>query len=107
MDSAAPPVPPTRPKNAVVILLDSLNRHMVGAYGGKEFATPNLDAFAAGAVRFEKHYAGSLPCMPARHDILCGALDFLWRRRDISHGQLLSHLIGPCVHPLTAHGHAR
>ena len=22
---------------------------------------------------------GSLPCMPARHDILCGSLDFLWR----------------------------
>ncbi len=74
-----PAAPLARPKNAVVILLDSLNRHMLGSYGGKEFATPNLDAFAAGALRFEKHYAGSLPCMPARHDILCGALDFLWR----------------------------
>lgn len=73
------PVIPQRPKNAIVILLDSLNRHMVGAYGGKEFATPNLDAFAARSIRFQKHYAGSLPCMPARHDILCGALDFLWR----------------------------
>ena len=38
---------PSRPKNAVVILLDSLNRHMLGSYGWKEFATPNLDAFAA------------------------------------------------------------
>src|SRR5690349_8826526 len=75
-----PPVPPpARPKNAVVILLDSLNRHMLGSYGGDEFATPNLDAFAARSLRFQKHYAGSLPCMPARHDILCGALDFLWR----------------------------
>lgn len=67
------------PRNAVVILLDSLNRHMIGAYGGREFATPNLDRFAARAVRFDRHYTGSLPCMPARHDILCGALDFLWR----------------------------
>ena len=74
----APPVP-VRPKNAIVILLDSLNRHMLGSYGGREFATPNLDRFAAGALRFEKHYTGSLPCMPARHDILCGNLDFLWR----------------------------
>src|SRR5690349_11923151 len=75
-----PPVPPpARPKNAVVILLDSLNRHMLGSYGGDEFATPNLDAFAARSLRFQKHYAGSLPCIPARHDILCGALDFLWR----------------------------
>ncbi|HLI65302.1 MAG TPA: sulfatase, partial [Caulobacteraceae bacterium] len=32
-----------------------------------------------GAVRFTRHYTGSLPCMPARHDILCGALDFLWK----------------------------
>ena len=68
-----------RPKNAVVILLDSLNRHMLGSYGGTEFATPNLDHFASQSLRFEKHYTGSLPCMPARHDILCGSLDFLWR----------------------------
>jgi arylsulfatase A-like enzyme len=68
-----------RPNNVIVVLLDSLNRHMLGAYGGGEFATPNRDAFARRAIRFDKHYAGSLPCMPARHDILCGALDFLWR----------------------------
>ena len=53
-----PPTPPSRPKNAVVILLDSLNRHMLGSYGGTEFATPNLDAFAKGALKFEKHYTG-------------------------------------------------
>ena len=68
-----------KPKNVIVVLLDSLNRHMLGAYGGREFATPNLDRFAARALRFEKHFVGSLPCMPARHDILCGALDFLWK----------------------------
>src|ERR1700760_1925908 len=67
------------PRNVIVVLLDSLNRHMLGAYGGKEFETPNIDRFATGAVRFTRHYAGSLPCMPARHDILCGALDFLWK----------------------------
>jgi arylsulfatase A-like enzyme len=50
---------------------------MLGSYGGNEFATPNLDAFAARSLRFTNHYAGSLPCIPARHDILCGALDFL------------------------------
>ena len=67
------------PKNAVVILLDSLNRHMIGAYGGTEFETPNLDRLAAASTRFTRHYTGSLPCMPARHDLLCGAMDFLWR----------------------------
>ncbi len=67
------------PTNVVVVLLDSLNRHLLGAYGSDEFATPNLDAFAARSVRFTEHHTGSLPCMPARHDILCGALDFLWK----------------------------
>ncbi len=67
------------PDNVVVVLLDSLNRHLLGSYGSDEFTTPNLDAFAARSVRFSEHHTGSLPCMPARHDILCGALDFLWR----------------------------
>ena len=68
------------PDNVVVVLLDSLNRHMLGCYGGKEFETPNLDRFATQrATRFTRHVTGSLPCMPARHDILCGALDFLWK----------------------------
>jgi arylsulfatase A-like enzyme len=66
-------------RNVVLVLLDSLNRHMLGCYGGREFATPNIDRLASRAVRFDRHYVGSLPCMPARHDILCGALDFLWR----------------------------
>jgi len=68
------------PRNVCVVLLDSLNRHMLGSYGGTEFATPNLDRFARErATRFTRHVTGSLPCMPARHDILCGALDFLWK----------------------------
>ncbi len=66
-------------KNAIVGLLDSLNRHMLGAYGGAEFETPAIDRFTARSTRFEKHFVGSLPCMPARHDILVGTLDFLWK----------------------------
>lgn len=67
------------PKNVVVLLLDSLNRHEMGSYGGKNFDTPNLDRLAARSVRFTNHHTGSLPCIPARHDILVGAWDFLWR----------------------------
>jgi len=72
-------LPGGMPANVILILLDSLNRHMVGAYGGKEFGTPNLDRFAQRAVRFDSHFAGSLPCIPARHDLMCGTLDFLWK----------------------------
>lgn len=67
------------PRNVVVILLDSLNRHLIGPYGGREFDTPNLDRLSARSVRFDRHVTGSLPCMPARHDLLVGAMDFLWR----------------------------
>jgi arylsulfatase A-like enzyme len=67
------------PANVVVVLLDSLNRHLLGSYGGTEFDTPNLDAFAARSLRFTNHHTGSLPCIPARHDLLCGAWDFLWK----------------------------
>jgi arylsulfatase A-like enzyme len=67
------------PRDVVVVLLDSLNRHLLGCYGGDEFDTPNLDALAARSVRFTNHHTGSLPCMPARHDLLVGALDFPWR----------------------------
>ena len=68
-----------KPKNVIILLLDSLNRHMLGAYGGKEFSTPNIDRLAERSLKFTNHYTGSLPCMPARHDILCGTWDFLWR----------------------------
>jgi arylsulfatase A-like enzyme len=87
------------PANLVVVLLDSLNRHFLSCYldeaeqrarraatGVGEWAdaiapvaTPNIDRLAARAVRFDRHWSGSLPCMPARHDLLVGALDFLWR----------------------------
>jgi arylsulfatase A-like enzyme len=74
-----PETSPPAPRSAVVVLLDSLNRHLLGPYGAREFDTPNLDRFARRAIRFDAHFAGSLPCIPARHDLLCGALDFLWR----------------------------
>src|SRR5262245_60447946 len=77
--SPRPERPATGPANVVLIILDSLRRGPIGPYGGTEFATPNLDRFAARSVRFDRHWTGSLPCVPARHDILCGAIDFLWR----------------------------
>ncbi len=43
--------PMNEPRNAVVVLLDSLNRHLLGCYGGSEFDTPHLDRFAARSLR--------------------------------------------------------
>ncbi len=64
---------------AVFVLFDSLNRLALGAYGGWWIATPNFDRFAQRAVTFDKHYVGSLPCMPARRDMHTGRLNFMHR----------------------------
>ena len=53
-----------KPANVIVLLLDSLNRHMLSAYGGTEFGTPNIDRLAARSLKFTTHYTGALPCMP-------------------------------------------
>ena len=63
----------------VFVLFNSLNRHLLGAYGGTRFPTPNFDRLAARSRRFDRHYVGSLPCMPARRDMLTGRLSFLHR----------------------------
>ena len=61
----------------IFIVMDSLNRHLLNAYGGCGIHTPNLDRLAQRGVVFENHYAGSLPCMPARREMMTGRLNFL------------------------------
>ncbi|MDW4497201.1 sulfatase [Sulfitobacter sp. D35] len=63
----------------VFLMFDSLNRHMLGPYGGTTVPTPNFDRLAERAATFDRHYVGSMPCMPARRDILTGRLGFLHR----------------------------
>ena len=53
---------------AVFILFDSLNRSALSFYGGS-ISTPNFGQLANRGVRGDNHFAGSLPCMPARRDI--------------------------------------
>lgn len=65
--------------NVITVLIDSLNRHHLSAYGASPVSTPNLDAFAQRAWRFDNHFVGSLPCMPARRELLTGRKEFMWR----------------------------
>ena len=65
--------------NIILVLIDSLNRGDLAAYTPSECATPNLEAFAKKAWRFDNHFVGSLPCMPARREIYAGIREFLWR----------------------------
>ena len=61
------------------ILFDSLNRNSLSCYNPNAAATPAFDRLAALGTVFDTHYAGSLPCMPARRDLLTGRLNFLHR----------------------------
>ncbi|MDP5220153.1 sulfatase-like hydrolase/transferase [Ruegeria sp. 2205SS24-7] len=60
----------------IFLLVDSLNRHMLGPYGGDTVLTPNFDRLAARSATFNQHYVGSMPCMPARRDILTARMSF-------------------------------
>lgn len=63
---------------AIVIMLDTLNRHMLNIYNRKGWVqTPNISRLAEKCAVFDNHWSGSLPCMPARRDIMTGRLAFL------------------------------
>jgi arylsulfatase A-like enzyme len=58
------------PPNIVVILADDLGFSDLGCYGG-EIATPNLDALAAGGLRYTQFY-NTARCWPTRAALLTG-----------------------------------
>lgn len=68
-----------RPRNLLLLQIDSLCRHFLPCYGNSWVEAPNLSAFAERALIFDEHYAGSLACMPARREIWAGCEEFWWR----------------------------
>jgi len=64
---------------AIMVMFDSLNRHMLSPYGCDWVHTPNFARLAERAVTFERAYTGSLPCMPARRELHTGRYNFLHR----------------------------
>jgi arylsulfatase A-like enzyme len=65
---------------AVFVLFDTLSRRSLEAYGGRDaIPTPNFSRLARRALRFDRHYVGSLPCIPARREVLTGRHNFLHR----------------------------
>ncbi|MGI9500941.1 MAG: sulfatase, partial [Geminicoccaceae bacterium] len=95
---------------AVFLLFDSLNRHLLGPYGGARIPTPNFDRLAKKSLTFDNHYVGSMPCMPARRDMQTGRLSFLHRSWgplepfDNSFPELLAEK-GIYSHLVTDHAH--
>ena len=58
--------------NVVVCLCDQLRPFELGCYGGTLVKTPNIDALAAGGMRFEVASANCPVCTPSRSSLLTG-----------------------------------
>ena len=57
-------------RNILLLCIDDL-RPVMGSYGGAAI-TPRMDAFAAGAVQFDRHYVQYPVCGPSRASMLGG-----------------------------------
>ena len=64
---------------AIVVMFDSLNRHMLPPYGCEWTHAPNFRRLAERSVMFRNSYVGSMPCMPARRELHTGRYNFLHR----------------------------
>lgn len=58
--------------NVLVFYLDDMGWAQPGCYGGKSVATPNIDALAAGGVRFTNGYSSGCVCSPGRVGLMTG-----------------------------------
>ncbi len=60
------------PKNAIVIMFDSLQFNYVGCYGNDWIKTPNMDRLAREGALFENAYTEGLPTVPCRRSMHTG-----------------------------------
>jgi Arylsulfatase A and related enzymes len=64
---------------AIIVMFDSLNRRMLPPYGYEYAHAPNFSRLASRTATFDRCYAGSMPCMPARREMHTGRYNFLHR----------------------------
>jgi len=60
------------PKNAIFIMLDTLQFNYLGCYGNKWIKTPNIDRLAKEAMVFDNCYSEGLPTIPCRRGMMTG-----------------------------------
>jgi arylsulfatase A-like enzyme len=65
--------------NIIVILTDDMGIGDVGAYGGKQTRTPNIDRMATEGTRFTQYYSASPICSPSRAALITGMHPARWR----------------------------
>ena len=72
--------------NIIVIYADDVGYGDLGCYGARVIRTPNLDALAAGGIRFTSAYATASTCTPSRYSLLTGEYPFRNRKAEILPG---------------------
>lgn len=76
---SAATAPESRAKpNIIIILGDDIGYGDFGCYGSTKIQTPNIDALAAGGMRFTNAYATASTCTPTRYALLTGR--YAWRQ---------------------------
>ena len=63
----------------IMVMFDSLNRHLLPPYGCDWTHAPNFARLAKRCATFDKSYVCSMPYMPARRDLHTGRPNFLHR----------------------------
>ncbi|HNR32398.1 MAG TPA: sulfatase [Candidatus Hydrogenedentes bacterium] len=58
--------------NVILMMIDTLRADHLSCYGYHRPTSPNIDAFAARSVFFERHFATSIPTHPAFTTLLSG-----------------------------------
>jgi arylsulfatase A-like enzyme len=101
---------------AIMLMFDSLNRHMLPPYGCDWVHAPNFSRLAQRTATFDNSYICSMPCMPARRDLHTGRPNFLHRSwgplepfddsvpRMLKENGISSHLISDHYHYWEAGG---
>ncbi|HEV2744872.1 MAG TPA: sulfatase [Rubrobacter sp.] len=68
--------PGTGGMNVILVILDSLRKDHVGAYGNDLIRTPVLDAVAREGLRFTRAHPEAMPTIPVRRAVHTGARTF-------------------------------
>src|SRR5208337_160665 len=86
-----------KPKNVLFLMADQHRPHALGVDGDPLAKTPNLDALARTAVRFDSAYCTDPVCVPSRASLLTGL--YVHNHQTYNNG-----ISWPFRHKTMAHG---
>jgi arylsulfatase A-like enzyme len=69
--------------NVLLLIIDSVRPDFVGAYGAPRIQTPNIDALAAGSLRFNRAFPEAMVTIPARRSIFTSKRIFPFRNHKV------------------------